>query len=681
MTRNKKDRRPAQSHGRYLSDEMMYSFATTPATYLVPITCNEAWASWYGSMDDVLAIRNEIIESGIKPDGFTRSNLKLMKEGMLISTVLLNPEIREALAELIGEERVAEMVPQRTLYGRTRQIIGDDVFDTLRNQILSSTSLELLESVKAAMPKLGDVIEVGGFSRELVTSALMLRAILDIVDSNDSLLRDDRTNFRLDMIVHLYLQMIPVDDIRSSTLIEYPRFATLYPGYTDFGDVDPQSPVFGSGVEMAAVLSAAISSMTTQRRLNHGVDVVDAMLETLQAFSLASSETSRFTEFAIVNVLQEANEGWKYLLEAIRILNVDSDALSAAGIDLDVSLFPNVPPAGSVLRPTVIDCARMFRGLVQPMLVNNSYCVKALDLNGEIEEVNQKISEIATSGKNSFEQLGELSRKGAELSVERNQLTADVLKTATTVMNLARRLSDTLLPIESVAAPESGTVMPLALPSAMEPLPSRDKGDVESELWEINTQLETDLKASQAEVFRLSAVNEALQVRLETPTGNVDHDFQDLTRRQILRQRLSPEELLRFFGYIASDRIVVLDSAWRSARQADKFAYPDRLNEQLNKLVFDYLDQIRAGAPMGRVGKEMFAGAFAAKESQSVSQAQAMRAQREFLYNGETRFFEYRLRVANGWGPVEGMRVYFDVIDGKVVIAYVGPHLDQVSTN
>lgn len=681
MARQKKDRKPNPNHGRYLSDEMMHSFATTPVAFLVPTTCNEAWASWYGSMDDVLAIRNEIVDSGIKLEGLTRSDLKLMKEGMLISTVLLNHERRAALAELVGEQRVAELVPQRALYSRTRQIISPEVFDALRQQILSSTSLELLVMVKAAMPKLGDVIEVGGFSRELVTSALMLRAILDKVDCNGSFFTDERTNFCLDMVVHLYLQMIPVDDVRSSTLIEYPRFAALYPGFTDFGDVDPQSPVLGSGIEMAAVLSATISSMTIERRLNQSDDAVDAMLETLQAFTLASSETSRFTEFAIVSVFQEANEGWEYLLEALRILNVDSDALAAAGIDLDTRLFPSAPPAGSVLTPTVVDSARMFRGVVQPMLVNHSYCETALDLNGEIEEVNQEIAEVATSGKNSFEQLGDLSKKGAELSVKRNQLATDVLNMATTVMGLASRFIDMFLPIDPIPAHKSGDVLPQTAPDVMEPLQLRDKGDVESELWEVNSQLEQDLKASQAEVFRISAANEALQARLETPTGTVDHDFHDLTRRQILGHRLSPEELLRFYGYLASDRMVVLDSAWRTARQSEKFAYPDRLNEQLSKLVFDYLDQIRAGAPMGRVGREMFAGAFAAKESQSVSQGQAMRAQREFTYNGETRFFEYRLRVANGWGVVEGMRVYFDVIDGKVVIAYVGPHLDQVSTN
>lgn len=84
---------------------------------------------------------------------------------------------------------------------------------------------------------------------------------------------------------------------------------------------------------------------------------------------------------------------------------------------------------------------------------------------------------------------------------------------------------------------------------------------------------------------------------------------------------------------------------------------------------------------MGALGIQLFAGGFAAKESLTVQRDVRMRAQREFSYRGESRFFAYRLRIANGWGPVEGMRLYFDVLDDRLVIAYVGEHLEQASTN
>jgi hypothetical protein len=214
-----------------------------------------------------------------------------------------------------------------------------------------------------------------------------------------------------------------------------------------------------------------------------------------------------------------------------------------------------------------------------------------------------------------------------------------------------------------------------------EPKKSFAKSETEEELINLNLKLETDLEAAQSEIYKLSSSYSALQLRLEAPAGKVDRDFSELTRKYVQGQRLTPEELLRFYGLMAPDRVVVLESAWKSSRQSENFAYPERLTEHLSKLVFDYLDQVRDGTPMGQAGRDIFAGAFAAKESQTVSRDHSMRAQREFNYDGETRYFEYRLRTGNGWGAVEGMRLYFDVIDSKVVIAYVGPHLDQPSTN
>lgn len=54
----------------------------------------------------------------------------------------------------------------------------------------------------------------------------------------------------------------------------------------------------------------------------------------------------------------------------------------------------------------------------------------------------------------------------------------------------------------------------------------------------------------------------------------------------------------------------------------------------LGKLLFEYLDEVRKGVPMGKVGREMFSNGFAARESQTVQVTTQMRAQREFVYQG-----------------------------------------------
>ncbi len=72
---------------------------------------------------------------------------------------------------------------------------------------------------------------------------------------------------------------------------------------------------------------------------------------------------------------------------------------------------------------------------------------------------------------------------------------------------------------------------------------------------------------------------------------------------------------------------------------------------------------------------------YSPKESEPPPQRRArLRSMREFIYQGNTRLFERHLRVINQTGA-EGMRVYFDIIDGQVVIPYVGPHLPVSTSN
>lgn len=685
MARQKKERKAPQSNTRLLSAELIDSIVTTPITFISPRTCNQAWFSWYGSMEAVSAIRNEIIDSGVRLDGFTRSDLKQMEDGTLLSTVLLDRDRRAALQEVIGDKRVLELMPQASLFEKTSTIIGAGVFDNLQKKILSSSSVELLAMAQAALPQLGDVIEVGGFSHELITAGVMLRAVLDVNEDQSPLSSEWNLPFCWDMVVHLYLQMIPVDAVRRCIILDYPRLEALYPAADELDELfDQRSPVFGSYVDWGASLSFALAAQTIDHRSRRNKDPVDSMLETLQSFMLATSPVSRFTEFAIMNVVLDANLGWEALLDTLKILNVDTEVLNASGIDLEAELIPSNLPSSAYMNSLVVDRARMVRCQIQPMLENQSYYEQAIDLSGCLAEVNSEISKIATDGKGNYELLGNLSKKGAELSLRRDQLISDVLSMASAVMNVTKTFIEVIKPADApplANAHASTDVQHVASDSANDAVVVSENSDLEAELLAINTQLESDLKAAQVENYRLTSANNALQARLESPTGTVDRDFQDLTRRKTQGLRLNPEELLRFYNHLASDRMVVLDSAWKSSRQSVNFAYPERLDEQLRKLVFDFLDQVREGTSMGLAGRELFAGVFAAKESQTVSQDHSMRAQREFSYHGETRFFEYRLRTGNGWGTVEGMRLYFDVIDGKVVIAYVGPHLDQPSTN
>lgn len=659
------------------------SAPSAPLAYITPLTCNAAWTAWYGSSSQMSAIYNEIINSGIRLERLTRSDLKKMENGELIGIVLLEDRHRSVLQEQIGRERVLEISPQSTLASKTAEIIGTDLYDKLQSQIKSLPSFALLEMTRDAFPQLGEIMEVGGFSHEVVTAGLMLRPILDNYLNIGLKSNDEAIDFCMDMVVHLYLQMIPVDDIRKCILNDFPRFKSMYlPTDASKPIVDQISPIFGGDKERIALSAHDVLKLTVERRLtNHGK--LDALLETIQGLSMATSSASRLTRVTVQSVADEANIGWRKLCDSLKLINTDPKLLQTAKIDVESTLLPQELITQANLDLSVVDAAREFHSIICPLFSNKSHWGQASSVHDAIVKLNAEIAEIASNGKIDFERLSVMSSKGADLSSQKDKLVTELLNTASTALTISNAFVGVL---ETTAS--SPAFIPTQTPSlsitgiiSTESIKSTPRNDIEEELLNLNTKLEADLAAAQSEIFRLSSSNSTLQSRLESPAGKVDRDFADLTRKHVQGHSLTPEELLRFFGLMAADRVVVLDSAWKSSRESDKFAYPERLTEHLSKLIFEYLDQVRAGTPMGQAGRDVFAGAFAARESQSVSQDHSLRAQREFIYNGETRYFEYRLRTGNGWGAVEGLRLYFDVIDGKVVIAYLGPHLDQPSTN
>jgi hypothetical protein len=88
---------------------------------------------------------------------------------------------------------------------------------------------------------------------------------------------------------------------------------------------------------------------------------------------------------------------------------------------------------------------------------------------------------------------------------------------------------------------------------------------------------------------------------------------------------------------------------------------------------------LKGGNP-DAVARELLAGTYSAKESHTVANSPRFRSQREFQFEGETRYFERHLKIGNGTG-LDGMRIYFDIIGEKIVIAYAGPHLECSTTS
>lgn len=175
------------------------------------------------------------------------------------------------------------------------------------------------------------------------------------------------------------------------------------------------------------------------------------------------------------------------------------------------------------------------------------------------------------------------------------------------------------------------------------------------------------------------AAKNAMRSTVEQKTGLGLDDVAPLL--SVLRHAsASPEEILRAYATLFPDRVIVLPSAYSSAAEAENFEMPERLAAMLESLIINYLDAIRGGKPDAEARHEL-GSCYAAKESDTVMKSSKLRAMRQFEYNGDRVTFTQHLRLGNSSGTQYGLRVYFMIDEGRVVIAYCGQHLDNASTS
>ncbi|MFU7547973.1 hypothetical protein ACM9NK_28490, partial [Pseudomonas paraeruginosa] len=101
-----------------------------------------------------------------------------------------------------------------------------------------------------------------------------------------------------------------------------------------------------------------------------------------------------------------------------------------------------------------------------------------------------------------------------------------------------------------------------------------------------------------------------------------------------IRDSFTPVDVLAYLQVVSGDRVEILESAWKSAKASEKFAYSERMLDLLDTLVNPYFDSLAAGNP-DSVSRELLGGAYVAKESDATSNCGKMRAQREFIYQGQ----------------------------------------------
>lgn len=181
-----------------------------------------------------------------------------------------------------------------------------------------------------------------------------------------------------------------------------------------------------------------------------------------------------------------------------------------------------------------------------------------------------------------------------------------------------------------------------------------------------------ELKAS-AVSAQIDAIKAGKDLRV-----SVEPCVRDAFIRRMAGEDLTPEQALRLLAFMFPDRIVVLESAYRSAAEARGFTRPQKMVERLLHLTIDYVDAMRAGGGDGAGIKVFGSDGYAAKESETVETRATAVKLRTFTYKGVDYYMQRHLKIGTKRSAEDGWRCHFEWLpqEGRVVIGHCGKHLN-----
>lgn len=142
----------------------------------------------------------------------------------------------------------------------------------------------------------------------------------------------------------------------------------------------------------------------------------------------------------------------------------------------------------------------------------------------------------------------------------------------------------------------------------------------------------------------------------------------------------SPQECLEAIQQAYPSRVVILESAYDSARGHAHFDSGRRLLRLLKMLCTDYIDQMQAGGD-NAARKCFTTDEYAATESERTQTNIDMRRRRTFAYADKQLEMYRHLRMGKADDERKSIRVYFEWLpdEKKVVIGHCGSHLPIIS--
>lgn len=142
----------------------------------------------------------------------------------------------------------------------------------------------------------------------------------------------------------------------------------------------------------------------------------------------------------------------------------------------------------------------------------------------------------------------------------------------------------------------------------------------------------------------------------------------------------SPEDCLQAISVAYPQHCVILESAWKSARDMPSFQSGRRLLGMLQRLMTDYAQALQAGGDT-QARKTFSTNEYSANESETVESSPTLRAKRCFQYNGKTIEMFKHLKIGTPDNISLTLRVHFSWLpeETKIVIGHCGEHLPVAS--
>lgn len=658
------------------------------------------WSRWYGSRkaaDRVEAVLRT--SKGVEQAKFLK-RYRHVEPLILLSIVFGNRNARVLLYSGLTPEAVSSICPYKRTFESTTEILSKYGYE------YNSGTPKVVDDIEAAWPFMGRLFEANCFRFD-ITGLLRIVAGLREIAASDKVSKTDLPVIRMASV--LCLQNVP-HRLEALAAITDPFVASCYQTKFKFAGVtrenfDPTKNIWDQ-VSSVHFHDTCHSIMVRDHFKHASLDTFGFWYEQISSLIIAQNKNMRWIDRIYSEFCQGAEAGPFYsgILDTIKQHQSSIEGLP----EVDSSVFaPDL-----VGRPVSFEYPgeinEKFNELTQLKHYNTiaveqveSALAKDRKRLAEIESIQQQLQEVlSTNNLANLKKVSPLAEQVSKLiDTGREWYLGEYLPAATQYAQNWHKFyaaieESSLKVAKATGAVEVAPRQPekTAEPASAEVVNSAEGSTPEAKHDELNDllhlaqaendHLRSELAEARGELHRLRC---QLSSKTDTQEDGLQVACMDAIERLVTRKEYGPADVLSFYAGTAPDRVVVLPRALAGAKEYQLPYDPtERMLEMVGKLVGPYLDALRSGLADTKA-RETFGGkAYAAKESQTTMSTSRLRAQREFEYKGEVQVFEQHLRISNEPGA-RGMRIYFGVDgegdDKKIVIAYVGPHLDVTRTN